>query len=245
MGYWLVMAIVAIAVVMVLIAVGSEPETPEKPRHAAGGRPIWLALGSNGLPPLPAGESTARHWVDFVREALGDRAITYDFTRAGRTVEEAQRDELAAAVAVAPDVVSVLLGPDDFRDAIDLGTFERRLWHLLTTLHDAGSTPLLAGLPDLAGLPSLADEEDTAELSEELRAWNVALARLTAAAGGEWIESPVDFTRDLFTEEGSRYILTDAGQRRFGTLMERPVQRLLGIADEAAPTPPAPPESDE
>lgn len=239
MGYWVVMAIVAIAVVTVLIAVGSEPETREQPKRAAGGRPIWLAMGSNGVAPPGHGESMPRHWVDLVRQSIGEGVIVYDFTRPGCTAEEAQREELAAGVAVTPDVVSMLLGPDDFRDAENLGAFERRLWYILTTLRDAGSVPVVASLPDLSSLPSLAGEEDQAALVEELQTWNVALARLVTAAGGELIECSAVSTAELFTEEGGRYILTAAGQRWFAALMEDPVKRLLGIAGEAAPPPPA------
>ncbi len=238
MGYWLVMAIVAIAVVTVLIAVGSEPETSEQPKRAERGRPVWLAMGSNGIAPHITGELAPRQWVDLVRESLGDAVIAYDFTRTGCTVEEAQREALAAAVAVTPDVVSLLLGPDDFRDAENLGTFERRLWHILTTLREAGSIPVLASLPDLRSLPSLAEEEDQTALAEELQTWNVAFARLVAAAGGELIESSADSTADLFTEDGGRYILTAAGQRWFATLMEHPVKRLLGVAGDATVSPP-------
>jgi hypothetical protein len=244
MGYWVVMAIVAIAVVAVLIAVGSEPETPEQTKRAEGGRPVWLAMGSNGTIPGVSGGSTPRQWVDLVRESLGEGVIAYDFTRSGCTVEEAQREELAAAVAVTPDVVSMLLGPDDFRDAENLGSFERRLWHILTTLHDAGSIPVLASLPDLRNLPSLAQEEDQTALTEEFQTWNVALARLVAAAGGELIECSAGSTAGLFTEDGGRYILTAAGQRWFATLMEHPVKRLLGVAGEVAPSPPASPASE-
>jgi len=236
MGYWLVVAIAAIAVLTVLIAVATEPETPEIPKRERGARPVWLAMGTSGNPPGNAGESVPPGWVDHIEDALGPAVIPYDFTRAGCTAEEAQREELAAAVAIAPDIVSILLGPDDFRDAEDLGSFERRLWHILTSLRDAGCIPVLASLPDLTSLPSLA-EEDREALAEELRSWNAAIARLTAAAGGEFVGCPTDPAGDLFTEEGSRYILTTAGHRWFASLMGPAVQRLLGIVDEAASHP--------
>jgi hypothetical protein len=235
MTYWVVMAIVAIAVVAVLIAVGSDEEAPEPIERAAGDRSVWVAVGSNATKP-GANDSVSPHWVDLVRDSLGERVVAYDFTRAGCTAEEAQRDQLAAAVATSPDVVSLLIGPDDFHDAEDLGAFERRLWHVLKTLREAGSVPVLATLPNLITLPSLANEENPASLIEEIGAWNVAMERIAAAAGGEivaWTMMEADATCGLFTEADGRFILTAAGQRWFATLMERPVKRLLGVAGEA------------
>jgi GDSL-like lipase/acylhydrolase family protein len=239
MEYWLVMAIVAMAVVAVLFAIGSADELSAPARRGTGSRPVWVALGTSGNTAAETGGPSPSSWVDLVRASLGDFAIAYDFTRPGCTAEEAQRDQLAAAAAVAPDVVSILLGPDDFRDAEDLGAFERRLWHILTTLRDAGSIAVLAGLSDLRTLPSLAEEDDHTLLAEELQSWNVALARLVAAADGElvdWRETTDGTAADLFTEHGSRFILTDAGQRWFASLMERPVKRLLGVVVEPDPS---------
>lgn len=235
MGYWVVMAIVALAVVAVLIAVGSDEEAPEPQENRSAGRSIWVAIGTNGNAPADSAATRPRHWADLVGVSLGEHVIAYDFTRAGCTADEAQQDQLAAAVATAPDVVSILLGPDDFRDAEDLGSFERRLWHILTTIRDAGGTPVLASLPDLTGLPSLAAEEDATALGEELQTWNVAIARIVAAADGELVASAGDQcgkAEELFTERGGRFILTDAGQRWFASLMEQPVRRLLGLVEK-------------
>jgi GDSL-like Lipase/Acylhydrolase family len=234
MGYWLVMAIVAIAVVAVLIAVGSEEDEPEPHQPNPAGRPIWVAIGTNGNAPGVTDEVAAPKWVDLVRESLGGRVIGYDFTSAGCTAEEAQRHQLAAAVATRPDAVSIFLGPDDFRDAEDLGVFERRFWHILTTLRNAEGIPVVAMLPDLTRLPSLAAEDNPESLAEELQSWNVAIARLVAAADGKLIdagESMHDAADDLFTERGGRFILTAAGQSRFASLMEQPVKRVLGLTD--------------
>ncbi|HEY7031250.1 MAG TPA: hypothetical protein VH482_07995 [Thermomicrobiales bacterium] len=249
MGYWVVMAIVAIAIVAVMIALASAEDEPEPPREPKG-RPIWVAIGTNGNAPGETEEVAVPHWVDLVRASLGDRVIGYDFTAPGCTAEEAQKHQLAAAVATAPDIVSILLGPDDFRDAEDLGIFERRLWHILTSLRDASSVPVMAKLPDLTGLPSLAAEEDPDALAEELRSWNVAIARLVAAADGALIETDEPLRRgvdDLFTERSGRFILTAAGQSRFASLMEEPVKRVLGLAGVVgSPEPNAetPPSSD-
>jgi hypothetical protein len=234
MGYWVVMAIVAIAVVAVLIAIDAAEEEPEPQPRNPTGRPIWVAIGTNGNAPGETGQGAPPHWVELVRGTLGERVIGYDFTAAGCTAEEAQKHQLAAAIAATPDVVSILLGPDDFRDAEDLGAFERRLWHILSTLRDAGTVPVMTMLPDLRGLPSLAAEEDQQSLAEELQSWDVAIARLVAAAEGELIESNATMhgtEDDLFTERGGRFILTDAGQRHFASLMEQPVRHRLGLTD--------------
>jgi hypothetical protein len=248
MGYWLVMAIVALAIVAVMIALGSEEAGPTALERPKGKRFVWVALGSSGLSPGAHEDESQTSWVDLVRAALDQGAITYDFTQAGSTATEAQRNQLEAAVATGPDVVSLFIGPDDFRDAEDLNTFERRLWHILSTLRAAGATAVMPNLPALSKLPSLAAEEDQESLAEELTSWNAAIARLVAAADGHLVDLAAVGGEEggtLFTEHAGRFILTDAGQRWFAALMEEPVKQLTGLEEGPAEPHAAPDGSNE
>jgi hypothetical protein len=228
MSYWVVMAIVVIAIIAVMIAIELEPDEPDVVGEDSERRPVWVALGSNALAPSADSDS---HWPELIRQEFGDRIIAYDFTRFGATADEVQRDGLEAAIAAKPDVVSLLIGPDDFRDAENLNLFERRLWHILSTLTREFATPILTTLPDLTTLPSLAAEDDAVVLTEERQSWNVAITRLCSVARAELID--VEATRSvpeaaLWTEASGRFVLTDEGQRWLATLMIDRVRQLLG-----------------
>jgi hypothetical protein len=230
MNYWVVMAIVVIAIIAVMIAIEMEPDEPEVATLDPKGRPIWVALGSSAL---PQGEHhpNAVNWVELIRQAFGDRTIAYDFTRFGATANEIQRDHLDAAIAANPDIVTMLIGPDDFRDAENLNVFERRLWHILSSLNREFTTSVLATLPDLSTLPSLADEDDASVLADELASWNVAITRLCSVAHAELIDVETTVLANdtsLFTETTGRFVLTDAGHYWFATLMIDRMSRLIG-----------------
>lgn len=233
MSYWVVMAIVVIAIIAVMIAIEFEPDEPEVAASNPDGRPIWVALGSSALPP---GEmhANAVNWVELIRETFGERIIAYDFTRFGATANEIQRDHLDATIATNPDLVTLLIGPDDFRDAENLNVFERRLWHILSSLNQDSTKVVLTTLPDLSTLPSLAAEDDASVLADERASWNVAIARLSAAAHAELIDVettilPTDTS--LFSEATGRFVLTEPGHRWFATLMIERMHRLLGDAN--------------
>lgn len=241
MNYWVVMAIVVIAIIAVMIAIELEPDEPEEAASAAQGRPIWVALGSSALPPGERGNGNAINWSELIREAFGERIIAYDFTRFGATANDIQRDHLDAAIATHPDVVTMLIGPDDFRDAEDLNLFERRLWHMLSALNRELARPVLTTLPDLTTLPSLAAEDNASLLADELASWNVAIRRMCAVAHADLIDvetAIVPSDVPLFSEASGRFVFTEAGHRWFATLMIDRMHQLLDAAhgsDETAP----------
>jgi hypothetical protein len=231
-GYWIVMAMVAVAIVAVLIAAIAEEARTEQDRRAPAGPAVWVALGTNGTNE-PAAPMVAPHWVALVQQALGDRVVGYDFTRGGCTAADVQRDSLDAAVAAQPDAVAIWVGPDDFLLGEEIGAFERRLWHVLSTLGGIGSRLVVADIPDLSALSSPAAEEEPAALSEELGHWNAAIARLTAAAKGVVVrlgptsESPTD----LFAADDDRLVLTETGHRWIAGRFAPAVAAAVGAED--------------
>jgi hypothetical protein len=241
MNYWVVMAIVVIAIIAVMIAIELEPDEPNMATSDPEGRPIWVALGSSARPPDERPADDAINWVELIRQAFGDRIIAYDFTRFGATANEVQRDLLDAALATNPDIVTLLIGPDDFRDAEDINVFERRLWHILSTLNRDFVRSILTTLPDLTTLPSLAAEDDAWGLAGERASWNVAITRLAAVAQSELVDvetTVLPSDTSLFSEASGRFVLTEDGHRWFATLMIDRMHRLLGDVGGSREEPP-------
>jgi len=241
MSYWFVMAIVVIALIAVLIAITLEPDEPKVDAAHSVGRPVWVALGSQARAPTVNAEQSGESWVDQIRQEFGEHIISYDFTRFGATAAEIQRDSLESAIAVRPDVVTLLIGPDDFHDAEPIEVFERRLWIILSAIRQVNALPILSTLPDVTTLPSLAAEDDASLLSDERASWNVAIARLSAASHAELIEfNEVDQNGEsLFTESSGRFLLTPTGHQWFAARMIGAMRERIDVS-RSAPTEPEP-----
>jgi hypothetical protein len=225
------MAMVAVAIVAVLIAAIAEEATTKEVRRPIG-PVVWVALGTNGEE-VSAGGPIAPHWVDRLKQTLGDRVVAYDFAQGGCTAADVQRDSLEAAIAAQPDLITMWVGADDFLRGDDLGAFERRLWHVLSTLQTGGRRILVADIPDLSAMPSLSAEVGPGALSEELGHWNAAIARLTAAAGGILVslDRSIASSPELYVDEGDRLVLTETGQHWIAERFGSALAATTGVAD--------------
>jgi hypothetical protein len=191
-------------------------------------------MGTNGCPPGAAVTDESRSWVGQVQSAVDDRAISFDFTTNGSTIAEAQRDQLPAAVAANADLVSLFIGPDDFRDATDHASFERRFSNVLEALVSNGSTVFVVTLPDLRSLPTLAEEDDQVALHSDLAAWNRSIVTISGEHRAHVVrlDSEEVATPDgLFTESADRFILTVAGQDWVASKMAAPLLERIGTTN--------------
>lgn len=186
MGYWLVMAMVIIAVIAVLVAIASDDDTA-KP-VVAKGRLVVATAGTNLWASDGPDDEAGRRWTELVRASAGERWITFDFARLGAGVHELRREQLTAVMATKADAVAIVIGPDDFRDAERLDVFERHLWLALSQLRDERICTVVTRLPDLTKLPSLLAEDDQAGLRDELQSWNASIARLAHACGAGLVD---------------------------------------------------------
>jgi hypothetical protein len=210
MTYWLVIGIAFLALVGVFfVAVTGVEEEKSKPR--ATGRPIWVLLGSSGRP--SGDRSDQRDWAELLTSHFPRSIDIVDLTQNGCTAAELQREQLRRARDRRPRVAVLLIGPDDFRDALPLPEFSRRFQYIVASLAGTGARVIVSYLPPMSSLPSLVDD-DPRETAEDVDRWNRELGEIIENANGIGVGLPLEAgvpPETFFTESDGRFILTPAG----------------------------------
>jgi lysophospholipase L1-like esterase len=117
---------------------------------------VYAAIGASETYGIGAGDRNRQAWPQvFYNDVLPQSAVLYNFGIPGATTAQALRDEVPAAVAVHPTVVTVWLNVNDLINAVAVGNYEAQLRQLLHALRRGGQTRVLvANTPDLSQLPA-------------------------------------------------------------------------------------------
>jgi acyl-CoA thioesterase-1 len=150
--------IVAVLVVagLTLSACGATPTSGTQPSPSAPGPVVYAAIGASETYGIGATDRTRQAWPQvFTNEALPRSAVLYNFGIPGATTAQALHDEVPAAVAVHPTVVTVWLNVNDLINGVAAPDYEAQLRQLLRALRRGGQARVLvANTPDLAQLPA-------------------------------------------------------------------------------------------
>ena len=100
-----------------------------------------------------------RGWADRLAASLSqvDRQLIYvNLARRGLRTDEVRRTQLQAALAVEPDLASVLSGMNDLLDpGFDTDGYRRELEEMVAPLEEAGALVLMATFPDITSFSPL------------------------------------------------------------------------------------------
>lgn len=229
MGYWIVMALMVVALVAVVVALAAQDATSVPGRPGATARIDVAALGASGRSP-ERDEGRQAGWAALIAGAGSDRLMVSDFTRPNVTVEQMRREQLPEALATMPRTAVVWVGTADLLGGSDLAQFERELAEMLTSVCASGCLAAVANTPDLTLLPDIARHYDPTALRDAVTQWNATIARLTSAYDADLVDLTGDSSNQamaapLFAcgEEGM--LLTNEGHRwladRFRTVLAR------------------------
>ena len=236
-GYWVVIALIVCAVVAVIVAGANEGAPDERRPAPRPGRrqPVWAALGASDL----AGEGTPvpsrDNWGAQLAADLPIEVTLLNLGVSGSTLAQARRDQLPAALAAKPDIVTCWLAVNDLASGVPLPAYERELTELLKALRTAGCPVIVGNVPDLGRVPALAAGPVPATaLRRSAEQWNAAIARLAAVHGAEVVDlfaetaSVDDFGSDGFhpSREGHRRLAA-----RFRPAVERTLPAVAGMAE--------------
>ena len=229
-GYWVVMAMVVCALVVIVVACANEVDPGDRhhaPRPAESRRPVWVALGASDL----AGQGTPvpqrDNWAAQLVAALPIEVTLRNLGVSGSTLARARREQLPAALAAQPDVVTCWLAVNDLASGVPLPAYERDLSALLAALRGAGRPVIVGNMPDLARVPALvAGPMPAAALRLAAEQWNAAIARIAAEHDVQVVDlfadpaSVEDFGPDGFHP-------SPAGHRRLAARFQPAVERAL------------------
>ena len=119
---------------------------------------VYVALGENGRAAPGSRTNLRAAWTQiFYQSALGTTGTFYDFSMPDQTVADVLGQELAQALAVHPDLVTVWLSTADIVDGTDPATYGTELRQLVGALRRQGTTVLLANAVPPVALESAFD----------------------------------------------------------------------------------------
>jgi acyl-CoA thioesterase-1 len=139
-----------------LSACSPTPVVGVRPSASAPPSIIYAAIGASETYGIGATDRYRQAWPQvFFNDVLPPSAVLYNFGIPGATTAQALHDEVPAAVAVHPTVVSVWLNVNDLIGGLSAADYEAQLRQLLHTLRRGGQTRVLvANTPDLGQLPA-------------------------------------------------------------------------------------------
>jgi lysophospholipase L1-like esterase len=117
---------------------------------------VYAAIGASETYGVGADDRYRQSWPQvFYNDALPASAVLYNFGIPGASTAQALRDEVPAAVAVHPSVVTVWLNVNDLIQGVPASTYGQQLQQLIHALRQSGhGRVLVANTPDISQLPA-------------------------------------------------------------------------------------------
>jgi lysophospholipase L1-like esterase len=157
MTRWLTARVAALVVALTLSACATTATpTGTRPSPSASAPVVYAAIGASETYGIGAGDRYRQAWPQvFYNDVLPPSAVLYNFGIPGATTAQALHDEVPAAVAVRPTVVTVWLNVNDLIQGVSPQAYGTQLRELLHALRRGGQTRVLvANTPDLGQLPA-------------------------------------------------------------------------------------------
>jgi acyl-CoA thioesterase I len=145
-----------LGVALTLSACATTPAAGVRPSTSGPAPIVYAAIGASETYGIGANDRYRQAWPQvFFNDVLPPSAVLYNFGIPGATTAQALHDEVPAALAVHPAVVTVWLNVNDLIRGVSAAEYEAQLRQLLHTLRRGGQTQVLvANTPDLGQLPA-------------------------------------------------------------------------------------------
>jgi acyl-CoA thioesterase-1 len=227
----------ALGLVAVVLAAGCAWTGSGAPRmlRADRGAPIvYVALGDSTVEGIGA-TSAAVNYVGRIHErlrAVYPQARAVNLGVAGATAADVVAGPLERALALAPDLVTLSIGPNDITGRVSVREYERHVDTIFTRLRKETAAVVVVNLlPDLAVTPRFRNDaarEIVGRLSVE---FNDALARRAREHGVEVVDlygpsrAEVMARPELVASDG--YHPSDLGYARWAELLWAGIERRI------------------
>jgi lysophospholipase L1-like esterase len=154
----------------------------------------YVAIGASDAVGIGAGCPATQGYVPLLGLRMPTHTHVVNLGIAGATVSIAQTNELSAAIAAKPNLITVWLAANDFRamesGTLTLATYTQNLDQLLASLHSNTTAHVyVANLPDLTKLPYfIHGTVPIATVGAQTLAWNTAIAGVVAKNGDTLVD---------------------------------------------------------
>ncbi len=166
---------------------------------------VYVALGDSFTAGLESGQP---RWADEVARALGPETRYENLAWVGATSADVEEKQLARALELRPDVVTLVCGANDVLESVrpDSAAYARRLSRMFARLRSEapGADVVTATYPDISRFLDLRPRS-RARVEEGLRAFNAAcrsVARRHGVALLEGFHHPAASDRGAYADDG-------------------------------------------
>ncbi len=189
----------------------------------------YVALGDSFTAGLVPGQP---RWPDEIARALGPDVRYENLATVGATSAVVERDQLDRALALRPDVITLVCGANDVLESTrpDPGEYAQRLGRMFQRLarEAPGATVMSATYPDISRFLDLRPRS-SARVKKGMQLFNDA-ARAVALAHGvvllEGFDHPASRDRATFGDDG--FHPSEEGHRRAAREFLRALRERLG-----------------
>lgn len=143
---------------------------------------VYVAIGASDAVGIGADDPAAEGWVPQLAARFPADTRVLNLGISGITLAGAIEQELPAALAARPDLVTVWACVNDFNAGVSVEQYGADLDRLLRWLRAAGPAVYVGNMPDLTRLPRYAGYPP-ALLRKEIARWNRTIAAIAARYG--------------------------------------------------------------
>ena len=208
-GYWIVIGLIASAVVAVLLATWSERDMGVEQERDA-----WVVLAASDGTGHGLDDPGADAWPALIADFSPTAPRIVNLSVAGLTLDRVVSSVLSEAVQLRPRGAFIWLVVNDFGMGRPLASYISDLEAVLSALRRAGAIVVVGNLPDLSTLPFFAAaSDDPLALKAECARWNKAIAAVAERYGAvvvDFFPDPID--PDSIGSDG--FHPSEEGQRR-------------------------------
>lgn len=194
---------------------------------------VYVALGDSFTAGLAPGEP---RWADEVARGLGPGTRYENLAWVGATSADVEEQQLARALALRPDVVTLVCGANDVLESVrpDAGEYARRLSRMFARLRREApqAEVVTATYPDLSRFLDLRPRS-RARVEKGMRLFNAACRNVATRHGVSLLEGfdhPAAAERGTFADDG--FHPSPEGHRRAAAEFLRAVRsrfRMRGV----------------
>jgi lysophospholipase L1-like esterase len=156
--------------------------------QGADGALVYVALGASDVVGEGADHPATEAWPVVLYDRLPAGSILHRLGVSGSTAEEAIYEQLPAAEAAKPTLVTVWLAVNDVRNKVPLEAYRKHLDEVVRRMTATGAEVFVANLPDLRGIPELRGSANPAHLASLMSEWNDTISEIVLANGAHLVD---------------------------------------------------------
>jgi acyl-CoA thioesterase-1 len=134
-----------------------------------------------------ADDPATEGWVAVLHQKLPAGTRLHRLGIAGSTARDAIHEQLPHAEAVDPDLVTIWLAVNDFREGVPLNQYRRDLDEIVRRMTASGASVFVANMPQLAAIPEFG-ARDPSDLRMLTATWNATIDDVVRSHGAVLVD---------------------------------------------------------